>query len=113
MLSVAVEGRPTELVAVEHPFPEPLAAKRPVTAPLAVALVLAPVSDEGGDGPVIRMAGASEGPASEPRMTGLRDLWAGVSAGRAIPLLEALGTSGSVVVEAGRGYFMALEVEAP
>lgn len=120
LMTVAVEGRAVELVAVEHAFPEPLNAKRPIGVPLCVAMVLGPPegdpappgSGESGERWEIAMTGTGPGPASTPRREGLEGLWASGPVGRALPLLERLFDPGSVTVEVGADYFLTLDVRA-
>jgi hypothetical protein len=118
LMTLNAENRPVELVAVEHPFPEPLGAERPVGPPLAVALVLVPVTDGAPPGAgeidrLLELDGIAQGPASPPRIESLRELWRAGPVGRALPLLETLTEAGSVVIEAGDGYFLSLKISAP
>ena len=115
MMTVTLEGRAVELVAVEHAFPEPLHQKRPIGVPLCVAMILsptdAPASDRAESWEIV-MTGDADGPASVPLGNGLEALWRSGPVGRAIPLLERLFDAGPVILEAGDGYFMKLDVRA-
>lgn len=91
LLAAVVEVRtmqmPVLLVVYDHPLPPPLDMTRPILAPFAMALVLAP------DGPgaaldVAYVAGA--GPAAEPDDPALRDLACGNPAAQSLRLLQCL-----------------------
>jgi hypothetical protein len=86
------EDCPVLLTVFDYPFPEPLNGKRPISAPLAVALVLTPTA-----GPEAQFmmsvswhGGAPNEGAAPPGPPSLDELWRGNPAGRALPLLKAL-----------------------
>ena len=97
---VVTEARPVLLVAFDSPFPEPLHAKRALSHPFALAMVMAPASDQAafGELEVAWRAGAPRGEEAPPSDPGLRTLWSGNPAGRGLPLLEAIvrGRAGPV-----------------
>jgi hypothetical protein len=95
----AVEREPVLLCVYDVPLPSPLDAKRPMTGPFAVALVLAP----DGVGPRVTVGWDAERqssphpgphpPAGEGE--GVGGLILGNPAARALPLLEMLARGGS------------------
>jgi Beta-ketoacyl synthase, N-terminal domain len=90
---VVSENQPVLITAYDSPFLEPLNAKRPLSAPFAVALVLVP-SDTGRRYEQMSVdwrAGPAPAP-TVPKIESLRTLWSGNPAARALPLLEALAT---------------------
>jgi hypothetical protein len=93
---VTAEGRPVLMAAYDTPFLEPLHAKRSLSGPFAVGFVLVPGEAER---PAARLQiDWSARPAPEvraPSVEGLRNLWMGNPAARALPLLEALVTGSS------------------
>jgi hypothetical protein len=94
------------LVAYDAPYPEPLAATRPIVDSFAVAMVLA----AGGEGASISIATGR----STPTTLGAADLErvrAGIPAARALPLLELLATGASGRVALAYLDDLALEVE--
>jgi hypothetical protein len=109
-------ARPVLLVAYDAPYPEPLAATRPVVGAFGVGLVLVaallppPSGGRGGVGPVIIVRTTK---AAHERMANaeLERIRAGIPAARALPLLASVarGEAGRVVLE----YLedLALEVE--
>jgi hypothetical protein len=106
-------GRPVLLVAVDVPYPEPLAAKRPVADTFAVALVLAPPA---GAGPRLVLRHGADGgaptPCSAPAFESLRPR---IPAARALPLLErlALGRGGPLALEDLPGSRLLVELSIP
>jgi hypothetical protein len=92
MVDVVADAAPVLLCVYDHPLPPPLDAKRPILAPFAVGLVLAP---PGHAAPLARLAvryGAASCAPGEaaPRLATLRPLALGNPAARALPLLECL-----------------------
>ena len=84
---IAVEARPVLLVAVDLPYPSPLAAHRPVRHGFAAALALD--------------AGSCAGDRSERRHGQARCRWAmfgGNAAAACLPLLAALARPGDALV---------------
>lgn len=108
MMTVALGTGPALLIAVDHPFPAPLAAKRPLAAAFAAGLVL--VADDGATGPQISLAAGGHGPVTPPRLKAIHGIWQGCPAARAIPLLEILTTGGVITVEGGESYYLSLTV---
>lgn len=106
-------GRPVLLVAVDVPYPEPLAAKRPVADTFAVALVLAPPT---GAWPCLTLrheaADASPTPCTAPAFEALRPR---IPAARALPLLERLarGQAGPLALEDLPGSRLHVELSLP
>ncbi len=87
---VTVDGAVVALIAYDHPYPEPLNALRPLTAPFGMALILTPQQSD-------KTLAAIEvdfvsGNAEETTMldAGLEALRRGVPAARGLPLLAAL-----------------------
>ena len=109
MLTVSQEKRPTILVAVDYPFPDPLNATRPIGAPFGVALVLRPDHDTG-TGPCLALTYSQAQVATPPRQADLRTLWKDCPPAKALPLLEGLIAPTRIVMEAGSGYFLDVEV---
>ncbi len=109
MLTVSQDKRPTILVAVDYPFPDPLNATRPIGAPFGVALVLTPDHDTG-LGPCLEVTYSQAQDATPPRNDDVRTLWKDCPPAKAIPLLEGFITPTRIVVEAGSGYFLDVEV---
>jgi hypothetical protein len=83
---IAVEQRPVLLVAVDLPYPPPLAPHRPVRHGFAAALALAP-----GEGMEISLDGTAASPLP------LRE-FEGNAAAAALPLLAVLAGSGAATV---------------
>jgi len=83
---IAIEKRPVLLIAVDLPYPPPLAVHRPVRHGFAAALVLEP-----GTGLEISLDG------SEPTAPPMRDFEGNASAA-CLPLLAALARPGEAVV---------------
>jgi beta-ketoacyl synthase-like protein len=83
---IAIEKRPVLLIAVDLPYPPPLAVHRPVRHGFAAALVLEP-----GTGFEISLDG------SEPTAPPMRDFEGNASAA-CLPLLAALARPGEAVV---------------
>ena len=96
---VSVDGTPAALIAYDHPYPEPLHAKRPLRGTFGAALVLAPqaTSRTIAELHVSLSAGAVKATAMQnPDLEWLR---AGVPAARSLPLLAALaGDAAEVIV---------------
>ena len=102
LLAAAVEahaaGAPVLLVAYDHPLPPPLDAKRPILAPFAAALVLAPPDAPGWAQLELEYEASPASPeAVEPAMPELRALALGNPAAQSLRLLEHLsrGASGA------------------
>ena len=102
LLAAAAEvhaaGAPVLLVAYDHPLPPPLHAKRPILAPFAAALVLAPPDQPGWAQLEVEYQAAPARPDEvEPALPGLRALALGNPAGQSLRLLEHLarGESGA------------------
>ena len=99
LLSAVVEvhtfGVPVLLVAYDHSLPEPLAAKRPIAAPFAAALVLAPPDRAGLAQMDVSYVAAPLPPDAAPLHPEFRALAEGNPAARSLRLLEHLagGTS--------------------
>lgn len=100
---------PVLLVACDCPFPPPLAAKRPVVAPFACALLLDP--DAHAEGIVrVEMAQAGNGSETSLEHPELEALRRGNPAARALPLLQLVARSeaGSVVLPWTPGCMLSL-----
>ncbi|MGN6525115.1 MAG: beta-ketoacyl synthase chain length factor [Burkholderiaceae bacterium] len=96
----AADARPVLMVAGDTPYPEPLAATRPLPDSFAAALLLAPA---GTAGAVARLAvefiAAPATPCADARLEALR---AAIPAARLLPLLQALAgdvPAGEIVVD--------------
>lgn len=109
MLTVSQDKRPTILVAVDYPFPEPLNATRPIGAPFGVALVLTPDHDTGMD-PCLGVTNSRAQAATPPGPTDLQKLWNDCPPAKILPLLEGFIAPTRIVIEAGAGYFLDVEV---
>jgi hypothetical protein len=115
---VVATQQPVLLVAVDVPYPEPLAAKRPVADTFAVAMVLAPVA-AGTTRLSLRHEPAplANAALAACRSSAFETLRTQIPAARALPLLEllALGDVGTVALEdlPGSRLVVALERLAP
>lgn len=87
---VTVDDAVVVLIAYDHPFPQPLHAVRPITAPFALALLLAPRRTEKSMAEI--GVDFLPGKARETTMQdgGLEALRRGIPAARGLPLLESL-----------------------
>jgi hypothetical protein len=96
----AADARPVLLVAGDTPYPEPLAAMRPLPDSFAAALLLAPAGTPGAIARLgIALAAAPATRCADARLEALR---AAVPAARLLPLLQALAAdapAGEVVVD--------------
>jgi hypothetical protein len=91
-------NQPVLLVVYDHPYPEPLAAVRPVRDAFAMALLLAP---NDGDAPRLQLGEFSAAAADTMSDTAMDAMRSGIPAARGLPLLALLaqGRSGSVVID--------------
>jgi hypothetical protein len=97
---IAVESKPVALIVYDHPYPEPLHAKRPLAENFAAALVLAPEPGEHAFASVdIEIARDSSNPVTALADSALEALRTGVAAARSLPLLAALAREASTVVD--------------
>jgi len=97
---IAVEGKPAALIACDHPYPEPLHAKRPLLAAFATALILAPEAGEHAFAALdVEITRADSKRATAVADPGLEALRTGVPAARCIPLLAALARKSSEVID--------------
>ena len=85
------------LIAYDAPYPEPLAATRPVEDAFAVALALEAAD---GDGPLLRLQTTRDAP-QRMEDAALETLRTGIPAARSLPLLQLLARGGG---EATLGY---------
>jgi hypothetical protein len=95
---VVVDGKSVALIAYDHPYPEPLHSKRPLSGTFGVALVLAPQPTHRA---IARLdLSLSATPADATRMANeeLEALRSGIPAARSLPLLAALACGQSAVV---------------
>ena len=96
----AVERKPVALIAYDHPYPEPLHAKRPIGASFAAALILAPEAGAHAfaalDVEVTHAGSKRPTVAHDP---GLEALRTSVPAARSIPLLAALARNATDAIE--------------
>ena len=101
--------QPVLLIAYEAPYPEPLAATRPMTDAFSMALCL---STAPGEGPRISASLVEEPPQSMPGDLGA--LRRGIPAARSLPLLALIASRrpGRVVLEYLDGLGLAVEVTA-
>jgi hypothetical protein len=108
---VAIEGRDILLVAFDLPAPEPMHAKRPMTHPASVALVLSP-ADAGTAMAAMTCALTREGRESTFDDAALEALRVGNPATRALPLLElvARGQSRRTFLPGANGNLLAIEL---
>jgi hypothetical protein len=95
---VTVERRTVALVAYDHPYPQPLHAKRPLAGSFAAALIL--TSEPGASAWAALDIEITRGsaPVTVVADTGLEALRRSVPAARSIPLLAALARSASETV---------------
>ena len=92
---VAVDRRPTALIAYDEPYPEPLHATRPIEGEFGVALVMAP-----GPANALAMLEIELGDGAESRLEdkALEHLRLHNPAARSLPLLAALARAGAAEV---------------
>jgi hypothetical protein len=88
---VCCSQTPCLLIAFDTPYPAPMSAKRPIAAPLGVALLLTPQRGPNSQC-AINLALSAEAPAVIQHAA-LEDLRAHIPAARALPLLQALALS--------------------
>lgn len=95
------------LVASDMPMPPPLGQTRPVSAGMAVGIVLADNTTQ--TGPVLEIAGGTSLPETAMTLPSLAPLAKGTPPGRALPLLAAIADAGpagrEVVLAAGSNGF--------
>lgn len=109
---VSVDRVPVLLCAYETGYPEPLRAKRPLSDPFAVALVLAPAPTAATRARLTARPGATEAGADrlpEPRLEALRTA---MPAARSLPLLRLLARreAGEVVLDSVGGQRLIVEL---
>jgi hypothetical protein len=115
---VVAAGQPVLLVAVDVPYPEPLAAKRPVADTFAVAMLLAPPAGHGPHLSLRHEALADAAPDTAataclaPAFEALRPR---IPAARALPLLErlALGLDEPLALEDLPGSRLHVSIRFP
>lgn len=108
-IQVAVDGHDVMLVAFDLPAPEPLHAKRPMSHPAAVALVLS-AHTAAGPWAALACAPTRDEPETPMASDTLESLRTGNPAARALPLLAliARGEPGRVVLPAANGNQLAV-----
>jgi hypothetical protein len=96
---VAANGQSCLLVAFDTPYPQPLAAVRPIPSAFGVAMVLGPAGSQSSC-PTLRLELCQDGitTLTDPRLEALR---LAVPAARSLPVMQMLAAcrSGQVVVE--------------
>ena len=104
-------SRAVLLVAYDAPYPEPLAAKRPIDDAFAVAFALT-APQAAGRGPRIAIDLAPHEPATVLDDASLESLRRSIPAARALPLLSVLarGASGRACVEYLHGLALRVEI---
>jgi hypothetical protein len=97
---IAVEGKAVALIAYDHPYPEPLHAKRPLATSFAAALILAPEAGEHAlaalDIEITRTPSSAATGMADHALEALRT---GVPAARCLPLLSALARNAAEVID--------------
>jgi len=106
-----VDGEPVALIAYDQPYPEPLNAKRTITAAFAVAIVLLP---QAAGRPLAAldvsfMPGAATATAMDDAH--LEALRTGVPAARSLPLLAAVARASPAVIILDYGAQNRLRIE--
>ena len=97
---IAVDAVPVSLIAYDHPYPEPLHAKRTFAESFSAALVLAPERGENAFASVdIEITRGSPAPVTALADPALEALRIGVPAARSLPLLAALARDADEVLE--------------
>lgn len=92
---VLAEGLPVALIAYDVPYPEPLHAARPISAPFGVAMMLVPArSDDLAVLGLIDIGRPVSGQLPALADRGLEQLRIGIPAARALPLLIAIARDG-------------------
>jgi hypothetical protein len=112
-VQVGIDAQDTLLVAFDLPAPEPLHAKRPMTHPASVALLLARTRSEKSLA-ALSCGLTREGTESTLEVAALEALRVGNPATRALPLLQriARGDFGRTVLPAANGNLLAVELRA-
>lgn len=112
---VVQEQQPVLLAVYDIPTPPPLHALRPISEPLAWALVLLPESPDQVPAEGLRLQAAVETPEDAPAPgtlpAGLQSLVEAHPAGRGLPLLQALARAGGEASLPGFGYQLRVRVE--
>ena len=106
------EAQPVLLAVYDIPTPPPLHAKRPISEPLAWALVLVPETMDA-EGPLLKVELTAQEPAAaaQPAFAGeLARLHAAHPAGRGLPLLQVLARGDGAVELPGFGYRLQVQV---
>ena len=111
LTQVAVDARDAVLVAYDAPYPEPLNAKRPLPAPMGVALTLSP--HRGAQSLARVEISLTDAAASRLDHGDLETLRRSIPAARALPLLQAIacGTRADVVLDYLDPLQLAVHVE--
>ena len=110
---IAVDSVPVSLIVYDHPYPEPLHAKRTFAESFAAALVLAPERGEHAFASVeIEITRGSPAPVTALADPALEALRTGVPAARSLPLLAAFarGADEALEIEYVSGARLALKV---
>ncbi len=109
---VAVEQKPVALVAYDHPYPQPLHAKRPLAGSFAAALILTPERGASARAALDIEIARGSAPVTVVADAALEALRTSVPAARCIPLLAALarGASETVAIEYVGGSRLAIGV---
>jgi hypothetical protein len=109
---LSVDGGAAAVIAYDHPYPEPLASKRPVSGSLGVALVLTAAKTPRAFAALEVNFAAGSDKASVMEEPGLETLRAGIPAARSLPLLQALARAATagIVLEHGPRARLTLEV---
>ena len=112
---VAAGSRPVILVAYDLPYPEPLAAKRPIASLFGVALVLAPAASRRSLADLTLRLDPAAGPAAGMADPALEALRRGNPAARALPLLALLarGAGAPVVLDHVAGNRLVVTAAPP
>lgn len=87
---VAVEQKPVALIVYDHPYPQPLHAKRPLGGSFAAALILAPARGAQGSAALDIAIAPGNAPVTTVANGALEALRTSNPAARCLPLLAAL-----------------------
>lgn len=99
LTQIAVDACDAVLIAYDAPYPEPLNAKRPMPAPMGIALTLAPQKSAQSLARIeVSLSDAAPDALAEPKLEALR---CAIPCARGLPLLQAVarGSNARVVLD--------------
>jgi len=112
LTQIAVDARDTILIAYDAPYPEPLNAKRPMPAPMGIALTLAPHKSAQSLARIqVSLTDAAASTLDDDELETLRRA---IPAARGLPLLQAIarGESAEIVLDYLDPLQLAVRIES-